>query len=79
MPLVRVHSDRAKAKSPVIRQYEGKDVVLDTANFARFAVEGKRRSTGARAVAEPMIQLAPEAAKHLEDLRLSHMNRPVAS
>ena len=36
-----VEESNAKGKGLVIRQYEGKDVVLDTANFAPLAVEGR--------------------------------------
>ena len=73
-----VEAGKAKAKNPVIRRFEGKDVVLDTANFAPLVVEGKpeiHRDPGGSWL---MIQLAPEAAKRLEDLTRSHMNRPIA-
>ena len=36
-----VEEGTAKGKNLVIRQYEGKGVVLDTANFAPLVVEGK--------------------------------------
>ena len=73
-----VEEGKANAKNPVIRRFEGKDVVLDTANFAPLVVEGKpeiHRDPGGSWL---MIQLAPEAAKRLEDLTRSHMNRPIA-
>ena len=73
-----VEEGNTKGKTVVIRQYEGKDVVLDTANFAPLAVEGKpqvNRDAGGSWLA---IQLAPEAAKRLEDLTRSHMNRHIA-
>ena len=73
-----VEAGNAKGKNLVIRQYEGKDIVLDTANFAPLVVEGKplinRDARGARL----MIQLAPEAAKRLEEVTRSQMNRPIA-
>jgi preprotein translocase subunit SecD len=73
-----VEESKAKEKYFVVRQYKGKDVVLDTANFAPLVVEGKpeihRDSRGSWL----MIQLPPEAAKRLEDLTQSHMNRRIA-
>ena len=73
-----VEEGNAKEKNHVIRPYEGKEVVLDTTNFAPLVVEGKpeihRDSRGSWL----MIQLPPEAAKRLEDLTQSHMNRRIA-
>jgi hypothetical protein len=46
-----VEEGNAKAQNPVIRQYEGKDVVLDRANFAPLVVEGEPEINGARAAA----------------------------
>jgi preprotein translocase subunit SecD len=68
----------AKAKSPVIRQHEGKDVVLDTADFAPLAIDGKPEIIRDPRGSWLMVQLAPEAAKRLEDLTRSHMNRRIA-
>jgi preprotein translocase subunit SecD len=73
-----VEEGNAKGKNLVIRQYEGKDVVLDTANFAPLVIEGKPRINRDARGSSLMIQLAPEAAKRLEDLTRSHMNRPIA-
>jgi preprotein translocase subunit SecD len=73
-----VEEGNAKGKNLVIRQYEGKDVVLDTANFAPLVVEGKPQINRDARGSWLMIQLAPEAAKRLEDLTRSHMNRPIA-
>ena len=73
-----VEKGTTTAKNLVIRQYEGKDVVLDTANFAPLVVEGKPRINRDARGSGLMIQLAPEAAKRLEDLTRSHMNRPIA-
>ena len=73
-----VEKGNTTAKNLVTRQYEGKDIMLDTANFAPLVVEGKpeiHRDPGGSWL---MIQLAPEAAKRLEDLTRSHMNRPIA-
>jgi preprotein translocase subunit SecD len=73
-----VEEGNAKAKNVVIRRYEGKDVVLDKANFAPLVIEGKpeiRRDPRGNWL---MVQLAPEAAKRLEDLTRSHMDRPIA-
>ena len=73
-----VEEGNAKAKNLVIRQYEGKDVVLDMANFAPLVVDGKPEINRGPRGSWLMIQLAPEAAKHLEDLTRSHMNRRIA-
>jgi preprotein translocase subunit SecD len=73
-----VEEDNAKAKSPVVRQYEGKNVVLDTAAFAPLLIEGKPQINRDPRGSSLMIQLAPEAAKRLEDLTRSHMNRRIA-
>jgi preprotein translocase subunit SecD len=73
-----VEERAAKGENYVIRQYEGKDVRLDTANFAPLVIQGKpevHRDAGGSWLT---IQLAPEAAKRLEDLTRSHMNRPIA-
>lgn len=73
-----VEKGAADAKNPVVRQYEGKDVVLDTANFAPLVIEGKPEIHRDPGRSWLMVQLAPEAAKRLEDLTQSHMNRPIA-
>ena len=73
-----VEEGNAKAKNPVIRQYEGKDVVLDAANFAPLVVEGKPEIHRDPRGSWLMIQLAPEEAKRLEDLTRSQMNRHIA-
>ena len=73
-----VEKGATTAKNLVIRQYEGKDVVLDTANFAPLVVEGKPQINRDARGSSLMIQLAPEAAKRLEDLTRSHMNRRIA-
>jgi preprotein translocase subunit SecD len=73
-----VEDGKAKAKNPVVRQYEGRDVVLDTANFAPLVVDGKPEVSRDPRASWLMIQLAPEAAKRLEDLTRSHMNRRIA-
>jgi len=73
-----VEEGKANAKNPVIRRFEGKDVVLDTANFAPLVVEGKPEIHRDLRGSWLMIKLAPEAAKRLEDLTRSHMNRPIA-
>ena len=73
-----VEEGNANRRGLVIRQYEGKDVVLDTANFARLAVEGKPQINRDERGSWLTVQLSPEAAKRLEDLTRSHMNRPIA-
>ena len=73
-----VEEGNAKAKNVVIRRYEGKDVGLDTANFAPLVVEGKPEIRRDPRGSWLMVQLAPEAAKRLEDLTRSHMDRPIA-
>jgi preprotein translocase subunit SecD len=73
-----VEEGNAKGNNLVTRQYEGKDIVLDTTNFAPLIIEGKpqvnRNAKGSRL----LVQLAPEAARRLEDLTASHMNHPIA-
>ena len=73
-----VEEGNAKAKNLVIRQYEGKDVVLDRANFAPLVIDGKPEINRDPRGSWLTIQLAPEAAKRLEDLTRSHMNRRIA-
>ena len=73
-----IEEGKANGKNLVIRQYEGKDVVLDAANFAPLVVEGKPQVNRDARGSGLMIQLAPEAAKRLEGLTRSHMNRPIA-
>ncbi len=73
-----VETGNTTAKNPVIRQYEGKDVVLDRANFAPIVVEGKPEVNRGPRGSWLTVQLAPEAAKRLEDLTRSHLNRPIA-
>jgi preprotein translocase subunit SecD len=73
-----IEEGNANGKNLVIRHYEGKDVVLDTANFAPLVVDGKPQINRDARGSSLMIQLAPEAAKRLEDLTQSHMNRPIA-
>jgi preprotein translocase subunit SecD len=73
-----VEEANAKGKSLVIRQYQGKDIALDTATFAPLVFEGKPRIDRDAGVSWLTIQLAPEGAKRLEDLTRSHMNRPIA-
>jgi len=73
-----VEGDNAKAKNAVIRQYDGRDVVLDAANFAPLVIEGKPEIHRDPRGSWLMVQLAPEAAKRLEDLTRSHIDRPIA-
>jgi len=66
------------AESLVVRQHEGKAIVLDTANFAPLTVAGRpelQRGPGGSAL---HVQLTSEAAKRLEELTRSQMNRPIA-
>lgn len=67
-----------KSNSQVVRQHEGKDLVLDTASFAPLVIEGKPEVHRDARVSWLAVQLAPEAAKRLEDLTRSHMNQPIA-
>ena len=73
-----VERDNAKGRNLVIRQYEGKDLVLDTTNFAPLVAQGKPQINRDARGNWLMIQLAPDAAKRLEDLTRSHMDRPIA-
>jgi preprotein translocase subunit SecD len=73
-----VEKGNTTANNLVIRQYEGKDVVLDTANFAPLVVAGKPEVNRGPRGSWLTVQLAPEAAKRLEDLTQSHINRPIA-
>lgn len=68
----------AQAKSPIIRQHEGKSVVLETANFVPLVIEGKPEIQRDQRGASLMIQLTPVAAKRLEELTRTHMNQPIA-
>jgi preprotein translocase subunit SecD len=73
-----VEEGNAKGKNFVIRQYEGKDVVLDSAEFAPLVIEGKPRIDRDQRGSWLAIQLAPDAARRLEDLTSSHLNRRIA-
>ena len=73
-----VEDGNEKAKTAVTRPYQGKDVVLDTANFAPLVLDGKPEINRDPRGSWLMIQLAPEAAKRLEDLTRSQMNRRIA-
>lgn len=73
-----VEKSSAAAKNLVIRQYEGKDVVLDTSNFAPLVVAGKPEVNRGPRGSSLSVQLAPEAAKRLEDLTKSHLDRSLA-
>lgn len=66
------------AKNLVIREYDGRDVVLDTANFAPLIVEGKPEVNRGPGGSGLTVQLAPDAAKRLEDLTRSRINRRIA-
>ena len=73
-----VEEGNTKAKGRVVRQYGGKDVGLDTTNFAPFVLAGKPEVQRDPSGSSLMIQLAPDAAKRLEDLTLSQLNRKIA-
>ena len=73
-----VEKGNATAKNAAVRPYEGKDVVLDTASFVPLAVEGKPEMSRGPGGSGLSIQLAPDAAKRLEDLTRSHINQPIA-
>jgi len=66
------------AKNFVSGQYGLKDVVLVTANFAPLVVEGKPEVNRGPRGSWLKVQLAPEAAKRLEDLTRSHIDRAIA-
>ena len=68
----------AKGKGLVIVQYEGKDVVLDTANVTPLVVEGKPQINRDARGNWLTIQLAPEAAKRLEEFTRSRIDRRIA-
>lgn len=73
-----VEEGNAKAPNLVIRQYEGKRVVLDKANFAPLVIAGKPEINRAPDGSSLIVQLAPEAARRLEDLTQSHFDRRIA-
>jgi preprotein translocase subunit SecD len=73
-----IEKGNTTAKNLVIRQYGGKDLALDTANFAPLVVQGKPEVNRGPRGSGLTVQLAPEAAKRLEDLTRSHINRPIA-
>ncbi len=73
-----VEKGNTTAKNVVVRQHEGKNYVLDTATFVPLVVEGKpevKRGAGGSWLS---VQLAPDAAKRLEDLTRSHINQHLA-
>ena len=53
-----VEEGKAKEKNLVVRQYEGKDVVLDTANFAPLVSRGQTGDSPG-----PARQLADDPAR----------------
>jgi preprotein translocase subunit SecD len=73
-----VTEGKAMTRSEVIRQYEGNDVVLDTAKFAPLVIEGNPEVHRDPRGSWLTIQLAPEAAQRLEELTRSHMNQRIA-
>jgi preprotein translocase subunit SecD len=73
-----IEEGNANGKNLVIRQLEGKSVVLDAANFVPFVIEGKPEINRGPQGTGLGLQLAPDAAKRLEDLTRSHMNRRIA-
>ena len=73
-----VEEGSEKAKNAVTRPYQGKDVVLDTANFAPLVLNAKPEVNRDARGSWLTIQLAPESAKRLEDLTTSHMNQRLA-
>src|SRR3954447_26840755 len=72
-----VEEGNATGKNAVVRQYKGKSLTLDTASFAPLTVEGKPEIHRDARGSGLMVQLAPEAAKRLEELTQSHMNQPI--
>jgi preprotein translocase subunit SecD len=73
-----VEEGNARAKSYVVRKYNGKEIVLDTANFAPLVIDGKPEIHRDGRGSWLTVQLVPEAAKRLEGLTKSHVNRPIA-
>ncbi len=73
-----VEKGKTTAKNLVIRQYEGKDVVLDTEHFAPLVIEGKPEVDRSPRGSSLTVRLAPEAAKRLEDLTRSRIDLPIA-
>ena len=76
--LYAIEEDKSKAKSPVVRQYEGKDVVLDTATFAPLVLEGKPDLHRDPQGSWLSVQLVAASARRLEDLTRSHLNQRIA-
>jgi preprotein translocase subunit SecD len=73
-----IEKGNAAAKNLVVRQRDGKDVVLDTRNFVPLTIEGKPAVDRSPRGSGLGVQLAPEAAKRLEDLTRSRLNRSIA-
>ncbi|MBM3735872.1 MAG: hypothetical protein FJW39_08820 [Acidobacteria bacterium] len=73
-----VEQSSAAAKNPAVRQHEGKDLVLDAANFAPIAIVGTPQVHRGPGGSSLTVQLAPEAAKRLEELTKSQLNRTLA-
>jgi preprotein translocase subunit SecD len=73
-----IQQDTVKGTGSVTRHSDGKDLVLDTASFAPLTVKGKPEVNRSVRRSSLRIQLAPDAAKRLEELTRSHMNEPIA-
>lgn len=73
-----VERDKTTARHPVIRQLRGKDVVLDSASFVPLSIQGKPEVNRGPRGSWLAVQLTPEAARRLEELTRSHLNRPIA-
>lgn len=68
----------SKAAKPVQRTHDGKTLVLDAANFAPLAIQGKPEVHRSPQGSWLEVQLTPEAAKKLASLTQSHLNHPIA-
>ncbi len=73
-----VEKGNTTAKNLVARQFEGKEVLLDTTNFAPLIVAGKPEIHRSARGGWLSVQLALEAGKRLEDLTRSRINQPIA-
>lgn len=69
-----ISARKEPTKEQVTRQYQGQDVVLDTAHFAPLVVAGTPQVQRDAKGSGLLIQLAPEAARRLEELTRSHLN-----
>jgi preprotein translocase subunit SecD len=73
-----VEQGTVATRNLVVRQYQGKDIVLDREHFAPLAIDGKPEIHRDPRGSWLTVQLAPEAAKRLEELTRTHISQRIA-